>query len=203
MFDLTTFSVEELYGIRYNDDFWKLPTHRVAAMPTEDKTLCISQFVVYRNPLPRDYGQINAQYQRTAEPLKISLVDENDHDWRIAVVNWTMSDLFIQQPFGLNEHIRRPLTSRSHYRLHYARFLLPIEKSWREPYYDRRWSECFTAYYIGSGEDRLFISEPAIDAAYNAEPTSWNKYGHRAFTIPEDWLSNRIDENRHKYDLFA
>jgi hypothetical protein len=174
-------------------------------VPSHSKILDLYDFVVYRNPKPRDYGQINGHSQRTAEPLKLALVDD-DHEWRIAVAHWLESELFVEQPFGLEQLIRRPRTKGTrNYRLHYARFILPYTSAWgnREPYYDKRFSPSFTAYYIGTGEDRLFINECFIESAYNAEPISWNSSGRRAYTIPADWLSNRIDENKHKYDLFA
>jgi len=188
----------------YYDDFFKIPTHKALAMPDESQQLSVHQFVVYGFPKERDYGQINGQYNRTSEPLKLALVD-NDWDWQMAVANWFESELFDEQPFGLDQLIRRPRTrGNRNYRIHYARFLLPLTSSWRnEPYYDKRMSPSFTAYYIGTGQERLYINEFILDAAYRADPMSWNASGRRAYTIPQDWLSNRINENRHKYDLFA
>jgi hypothetical protein len=188
----------------YYDDFFKIPTHKALAMPDESQQLSVHQFIVYGFPKERDYGQINGQYNRTSEPLKLALVD-NDWDWQMAVANWFESELFDEQPFGLDQLIRRPRTrGNRNYRIHYARFLLPLTSSWRnEPYYDKRMSPSFTAYYIGTGQERLYINEFILDAAYRADPMSWNASGRRAYTIPQDWLSNRINENRHKYDLFA
>lgn len=203
-YPLTIWDWEQTKRFSYYDDFYKLPTHKVLAMPDDSKTLGVHQFVVYGFPKERDYGQINGQYNRTSEPLKLALVD-NDWDWQLAVANWFESNLFIEQPWGLDELIRRPRTrGNRNFRLHYARFLLPIESKWRsEPYFDKRMSPSFTAYYIGNGQDRLFINEFILDAAYRADPVSWNASGRRAYTIPQDWLSNRIDENKQKYDLFA
>jgi hypothetical protein len=188
----------------YYDDFFKIPTHKALAMPDESQQLGVHSFVVYGFPKERDYGQINGQYNRTSEPLKLALVYD-DWDWQMAVANWFESELFDEQPFGLEHLIRRPRTrGNRNYRLHYARFLLPLTSTWRsEPYYDKRLSPSFTAYYIGTGQERLYINEFILDAAYRADPISWNASGKRAYTIPQDWLSNRIDENRHKYDLFA
>ena len=201
MYDLTIWNREQTRSFGYNDDFWKMPTHRVEAMPDYSKILGVHEFVIYGNPLARDYGKINGHSNKTAEPLKLSLVG-NDPEWQVAVANWFESELFDEQPYGLNELIRRPRTAgHRHYRIHYARFLLPMENSYAR--WDKRWSPSFTAYYIGTGEDRLFFSEFIIDAAYNAEPTSWNQYGDRAYTIPQDWITNRIDENKDKYTLFA
>jgi hypothetical protein len=203
-FPLTTWDWEQTKSFGYYDDFYKIPTHKVIAVPDDSKLLGIHQFVVYGNPLPRDYGQINGQYTRTAEPLKLAFV-ENDWDWQTAVANWFESDLFVHQPWGLQELIRKPRTrGNRNFRLHYARFLLPLTSSWRsQPYYDKRMSPSFTAYYIGQGEDRRFINEFIVDAAFRADPISWNAGGRRAYTIPQDWLTNRIDENASKYDLFA
>ena len=203
-YPLTTWDREQTRSFGYRDDFFKLPTHKVTAVPDLGELLNINQFVVYGNPLPRDYGQINGQYTRTAEPLKLALVEE-DWDWQIAVANWFDSELFMEQPWGLDQLIRRPRTrGNRNFRLHYARFLLPLEYHWsKTPYYDRHLSPSFTAYYIGQGESRKFINEFIVDAAYRADPISWNAGGRRAYTIPQDWLTNRIDENKHKYDLFA
>jgi hypothetical protein len=197
-------SREELREIPYRDKFFDLPTHKITAVPDEAKILQLHNFVVYGNPLPRDYGQINGHSQRTSEPLKLALVTK-DYDWITAIANYADSDLFFQQPFGLEELIRRPRTEgKRNFRVHYARFLLPIVTNYRnEHYYDKYHSPCFTAYYIGTGADRRFISEFILDAAYRADPVSWNSGGKRAHTIPTDWLSNRIDENREKYTLFA
>ena len=203
-YPLQTWDREMTRSFPYYDDFFKIPTHKALAMPDESQQLGVHQFVVYGFPKERDYGQINGQYNRTSEPLKLALV-HNDWDWQTAVANWFESDLFMEQPWGLDQLIRRPRTmGNRNYRLHYARFLLPLTSSWRsEPYYDRRYSPSFTAYYIGNGQERLYINEFILDAAYRADPISWNASGKRAYTIPQDWLSNRIDENRHKYDLFA
>lgn len=201
---MTIWNREDIRAIPYSDDFFTLPTHKVLELPDRNKTLGIQDFVVYGNPLPRDYGQIRGQYNRTAEPLKLALV-ENDYEWQVAVANWFDSELFVEQPYGLEQLIRRPNTAgKRNFRLHYARFLLPAGLGWKDqPYYDRYSSPCFTAYYFGTGESRVFINEFLIDAAYNADPISWNSKGRRAYTIPADWLSNRIDENAEKYNLFA
>jgi hypothetical protein len=203
MYELTTWNREQTREFGYYDEFWKIPTHKVEFMPNYNQILGVHEFVIYGNPLARDYGKINGHSNKTAEPLKLALVG-NDHEWKVAVANWFDSELFEEQPYGLNELIRRPRTmGHRNYRLHYARFLLPAEESYSYARWDKRWSPSFTAYYIGTGADRLFVSEFIIDAAYNAEPTSWNRYGDRAYTIPADWLTNRIDENKDKYTLFA
>jgi hypothetical protein len=211
MFQVWNESPETKIYIPYRDALWKIPTHKLLAPPTYEQTLLPYHFVKYDYPLPRDYGQINAQYNRTAEPAKITLVGD-DWEWRTAVANWLDSRLFMEQPFGLESLIRKPrLQVGRSMRLHYARFLLPLPEShyryrWtnsNEPIWDKRDSPFFTAYYIGQGESRLFADEVSVEVAYNAIPTSWNASGKRAFTIPEDWLSNRIDENASKYDLFA
>lgn len=195
---LTMWDREQTRQFGYYDDFWKIPTHKIQEVPTYNRILDLYDFVIYRNPKPRDYGQIDGHSQRTAEPLKLALVD--DYEWKTAVANWTESKLFMEQPFGLEQLIRRPRTKGTrNFRLHYARFLLPIV----DGYYDKKYSPSFTAYYVGQGKDRLFINECLIDSAYNAEPISWNASGRRAYTIPTDWLSNRIDENKDKYTLFA
>lgn len=203
---LTMWNKENTRQFGYYDEFWKIPTHKIAALPTYNQFLEIYDFVVYASPKPRDYGQINSHSQRTAEPIKLALVG-NDYEWRTAVANWLESDLFIEQPFGLQHLIRRPRTiGNRNFRLHYARFILPYpypEWSNSEPFYSKRYSPSFTAYYIGTGADRLFINEAYVDAAYRADPSSWNAEGRRAYTIPEDWLSNRINENKDKYALFS
>jgi len=198
--------------VGYRDELAKMPTHKVTELPDASKFLMPYEFVKYDYPLPRDYGQTNSQYNRTAEPVKITLVGD-DHEWRIAVANWLDSELFAEQPFGLELLIRKPrLQVGRSMRLHYARFLLPLPTDhayhkWYskngEPVYDRRESPFFTAYYVGQGENKLFADEASVEVAFNAIPTSWRTDGRRAYTVPQDWLTNRIDENKHKYDLFA
>jgi hypothetical protein len=198
--------------VGYRSDLAKMPTHKVLALPDYGQVLMPYDFVKYDYPLPRNYGQTNSQYNRTAEPVKITLVGD-DPEWRTAVANWTESELYFHQPFGLELLLRKPLlqVGRS-MRLHYARFLLPLPTDhayhrWYskngEPVYDKRESPFFLAYYVGQSENRLFVNEVDVECAYNANPASWHTSGRRAYTIPADWLSNRIDENKHKYDLFA
>jgi hypothetical protein len=183
-----------------DDSVDSIPTHRVLETPADNKILMPSQFVKYDYPKPRDYGQIGG-YSKTAEPLKIALVD-NDYEWRVAVENWIDSDLFIRQPFGLEELIRRPRAERGRYRLHYARFVLPSDNYRGVPSWSKYWSDYFFAYYFNKDGERLFIHETAVEVAFNDAPISWH-IQNRGYTIPQDWLTNRIDENRHKYDLFA
>lgn len=193
----------------HTHDIAKMPTHRVLELPTNQQILGLSDFIKYDYPLPRDYGQINSQYQRTAEPIKISLVSPDDYEWRVAVENWFDSNLFLEQPFGLERFLREPKLASKRFRLHYARFLLPLPEThyrYRYEQQDSLWSKYdspfFFAYTIGDKERQKFINENFVEVAYNYEPTSWNR-DRRGITIPDDWLSNRIDENAHKYDLFA
>jgi hypothetical protein len=204
---------ENEWSVPYRSKLAKLPTHKVLDVPSYEQLLMPYEFVKYEYPLPRDYGQINGHSQRTAEPVKIALVN-NDYEWQTAVANWLESSLYLEQPFGLELLLRQPRLQRGRsLRLHYARFLLPLPAEHRyykwysrengQPIFDRYESPFFTAFYVGSGENKMFISDIDVDVAYNAEPVSWNSGGKRAHTIPTDWLSNRIDENKHKYDLFA
>ena len=177
----------------------KQPTHKINS---EDEvwnnSLSLSQFVVYGYPKPRDYGQVNSTHQRTSEPMKLGLVSPEDYEWQIAVENYYQSNLFGQ--YILNNEIREPKLAKSKYRLHYARLLLPFKPfHWSSrDYWSKEGSPFIPCYYIERLDEtgkrvRHYIDHLAVDNAFVLEPTGWNKSGRRSHTIPEDWLSGRLD----------
>lgn len=184
-----------------------MPTHKIQSeSEIWSNLLSISQFVIYGYPKPRDYGQINSQYQRTAEPLKISMVANDDYDWQIAVENYYLSNVFGE--YDLNSEIRQPRVSAGKYRLRHARLLLPIETyTGIQGWWSKDFSNFVSCYYIERPDDtgkrvRQYIDHLSLDNAFILEPNGWNKSGERSHTIPEDWLSGRIaDPDR--YTLFA
>jgi len=191
----------------YYGELNSMPTHKIQSeQEIWSSLLSPSEFVVYGYPKPRDYGQMNSHYQRTAEPLKIGLVAQDDYDWQIAVENYYQSGLFGQ--YSLNAEIRQPRLSAGKYRLHYARFLLPEESYHsRRDYWSKEFSPFITCYYIerpdGTGKKvRQYIDHLALDNAFQLEPNGWNRSGRRAYTIPADWLSNRIAD-LDRYAKFA
>lgn len=191
----------------YYEELNSMPTHKIQSeKEVWSSLLSPSEFVVYGYPKPRDYGQMNSHYQRTAEPLKIGLVAQDDYDWQIAVENYYQSELFGQH--SLNAEIRQPRLSAGKYRLHYARLLLPEESYHsRRDYWSKEYSPFITCYYIerpdGTGKRvRHYIDHLALDNAFTLEPNGWNRSGRRSHTIPADWLSNRIAD-LDRYALFA
>jgi hypothetical protein len=182
-----------------------MPTHKIQSEnEVWSSLLSLSEFVLYGFPKPRDYGQMNSQYQRSAEPAKIAMVANDDYDWKIAVENYYLSNVFGQ--YDLNSEIRRPELSAGKYRLHYARLLLPVETYGSQDWWSKDHSPFITCYYIerpdGTGKRvRHYIDHLALDNAFYLEPNGWNRSGKRAYTIPADWLSNRIAEM--PFTLFA
>jgi hypothetical protein len=190
----------------YYEELKSMPTHKIQSeQEFWSSLLSPSQFVVYYYPKPRDYGQINSNYQRTAEPIKIGLVAQDDYDWQIAVENYYQSSLFGQ--YFLNDEIREPRLSAGKYRIHHARLLLPVD-SYGGAWHDREHSPFITCYYIerpdGTGKRvRQYIDYLSLDNAFVLEPYAWNKSGKRSPTIPTDWLTKRIATDLDGYAKFA
>ncbi len=186
----------------YWEELNAMPTHKIEnEQEVWSSLLSPSEFVAYGYPKPRDYGQMNSQYQRTAEPMKIGMVARDDYEWRLAVENYYLSDVFGE--YSLNAEIREPRLSAGKYRLRYARLLLPyITRT--KPYWSKDYSPFIACYYIERPDEtgkkvRQYIDHTALDNAFYLEPNGWNKSGKRSHTIPADWLSNRIAD----FDRFA
>ena len=187
----------------YYEELKSMPTHKIEnEQELWSNALSLSQFVVYCYPKPRDYGQTNSHYQRTAEPLKIGIVAHDDFDWQIAIENYYQSAVFGE--YDLNKMIREPKLSAGKYRLHYARFLMPAETYGRDVWYSKDYSPFITCYYIerpdGTGKRvRQYIDHLSLDNAFTLEPYGWHRSGTRSHTIPEDWLSNRVAYEKDTY----